>query len=445
MRTALRVTIIMGIFLVICAGLFAGGFALSGLGSRAMSMGGAFRGLADDATAIYWNPAGLAYLTSNELSLGGSLIKPEASWQNTLPLPGFGLDPVNSAGKLSMIPSLLGVYADNPNIVLGLGVYVPYGVNSAYDAYFLPDSMNGNPVAWPEGFPEQELVSKVSVYDIHPSLGYKITGNLSFGLGISVLYGDIALQQLKPHDTYSYYVPTTLNMSGKGWGMGANAGLMYKPFRNLALGFNGRFPSTLNLEGDSEILLWLNDAVNYSLLGVYEPHTYGGSSDITATLNLPGELGFGLSWQAIPQLAVNLDYSYTLWNSLESIVVEMADSIMVLTNEINSTELPFNWNSTNRVSLGAEYKLGCNAIRGGVYWDQSPIPVENQTVTLSDIGDKISANLGFGRSFGNLTLDLNGQYVMFPKRTVTTPSGTNNPGVYNASVIAGGLNIGYRF
>lgn len=39
--------------------LFAGGFALSGVGSRATSMAGAFRGLADDATAMYWNPAGL--------------------------------------------------------------------------------------------------------------------------------------------------------------------------------------------------------------------------------------------------------------------------------------------------------------------------------------------------------------------------------------------------
>ena len=40
----------------------AGGFEGPGLGARAESMGGAFIGVADDWTAIYWNPAGLAQL-----------------------------------------------------------------------------------------------------------------------------------------------------------------------------------------------------------------------------------------------------------------------------------------------------------------------------------------------------------------------------------------------
>ena len=39
------------------------GYEWGGLGSRAQSMGGAFIGLADDWTAIYWNPAGLTQLT----------------------------------------------------------------------------------------------------------------------------------------------------------------------------------------------------------------------------------------------------------------------------------------------------------------------------------------------------------------------------------------------
>ncbi|MFH1852968.1 MAG: hypothetical protein ABIA75_11555 [Candidatus Neomarinimicrobiota bacterium] len=37
-------------------------------GARALAMGGAYSGLADDYTAIYWNPAGLAYLKNPEFS-----------------------------------------------------------------------------------------------------------------------------------------------------------------------------------------------------------------------------------------------------------------------------------------------------------------------------------------------------------------------------------------
>ncbi len=42
-----------------------------GIGARAMSMGGAFTAVADDASAVFWNPAGLAQLTDNHLFLSG--------------------------------------------------------------------------------------------------------------------------------------------------------------------------------------------------------------------------------------------------------------------------------------------------------------------------------------------------------------------------------------
>ncbi|MBI4668096.1 MAG: UPF0164 family protein [Elusimicrobia bacterium] len=45
----------------------AGKFLSYGAGGRALAMGGAFYGLADDATAAYWNPAGLAGLERKEL------------------------------------------------------------------------------------------------------------------------------------------------------------------------------------------------------------------------------------------------------------------------------------------------------------------------------------------------------------------------------------------
>lgn len=43
-----------------------------GVGARAMSMGGAYVGVADDYSAIYWNPAGLGQIRRMELNLGFS-------------------------------------------------------------------------------------------------------------------------------------------------------------------------------------------------------------------------------------------------------------------------------------------------------------------------------------------------------------------------------------
>ncbi len=47
---------------------YAGEFLRIGVGARALGMGSAFVGLADDGTASYWNPAGLATLTGRELT-----------------------------------------------------------------------------------------------------------------------------------------------------------------------------------------------------------------------------------------------------------------------------------------------------------------------------------------------------------------------------------------
>jgi len=44
-----------------------------GIGARAIGLGGAFVSIADDASATFWNPAGLSHITSNRLLLSADL------------------------------------------------------------------------------------------------------------------------------------------------------------------------------------------------------------------------------------------------------------------------------------------------------------------------------------------------------------------------------------
>jgi hypothetical protein len=50
-------------------GTTAAPFLTIGVGSRAISMGGAFVSIANDATALHWNPAGLAWMEKSEVAL----------------------------------------------------------------------------------------------------------------------------------------------------------------------------------------------------------------------------------------------------------------------------------------------------------------------------------------------------------------------------------------
>src|SRR5439155_24493932 len=44
-------------------------FMAYGAGARSLAMGAAFVGISDDASATYWNPAGLSQITRKELTL----------------------------------------------------------------------------------------------------------------------------------------------------------------------------------------------------------------------------------------------------------------------------------------------------------------------------------------------------------------------------------------
>ncbi|MDH4224003.1 MAG: hypothetical protein OEV55_10775, partial [candidate division Zixibacteria bacterium] len=52
------------------------GLTPSGVGTKALGLGGAFRGLADDWSASYWNPAGLAFQTKSEINFSFMILSP---------------------------------------------------------------------------------------------------------------------------------------------------------------------------------------------------------------------------------------------------------------------------------------------------------------------------------------------------------------------------------
>ena len=60
MKKVSKMTLSILLVLGLSTSLFANGLSLNSLEPRALGMGGAFVAVSNDATAIYWNPAGLA-------------------------------------------------------------------------------------------------------------------------------------------------------------------------------------------------------------------------------------------------------------------------------------------------------------------------------------------------------------------------------------------------
>ena len=451
-------------FLCIGTMLFAGGFALSGIGSRAISMGGAFRGMADDGTAMYWNPAGLGFISNNSVTLAGAGIYPASTFDYTGTQAGLTTAEIEATKKLWLFPNVFAVKAGECKLHYGLGVYVPYGLGAEWDAYSLPSTMPVSdgaggyvmaPITWgttgTDGnqYPltEKESYSSIGIVDIHPTVSYRIMDNLSAGLGISVNYGMITIKALKPtltpaSSTPNYYVPTFMELEGSGIGYGANLGFIYRPTEKLSIGLTGKLPSEIKMSGDLKLRTYLNNLVAASM-GVVSPF----DTDVDATLKLPGDIGFGVSYAVNENWKVNADFAYTMWDVLDKVVVEFDDTYTTSMGPINEEEMVMNWENTMRFSMGTEYWLGCNGVRCGFFFDQSPIPDETLSPTWPDVNDKLSGNLGYSRKYGPFQFDINYEYIHFTEREITVqdPMFENQVGLYNTSVNAFNMGLTYNF
>ena len=100
--------------------LWAGGWNNTLMGIRAIAMGGAFTGLADDPSAVFYNPAGLTQQKEGlHFSINGFYIRPVYSY--TAPMGSMA-----ESRFFSSIPQIFLSYKYSERITLGFGAFIPY-------------------------------------------------------------------------------------------------------------------------------------------------------------------------------------------------------------------------------------------------------------------------------------------------------------------------------
>ena len=421
MKTLVRLSLAVVLAAGLTTGLFANGLNLNGTGAKSDAMGGAFIGLANDFSAAYWNPAGLAQITKASFSLYGADILPAGTYV----LAPYSID-AKSTPKSYLIPGLGYFQPLGKKIVVGIYVYAPSGAGANWDGADLALLTGGKPLLWN---------SKLGIFTISPSIAYKVSDKFMLGGTVDINYGMLKMDQ--PFTPFGQY-----SEDMKGWAVGGTLGLLVKPVKQFSFGVSYKFPFTAKLTGDVTIpnALALAADPNYPVTSATDTGTRKAT--------WPMWLGGGVAIKPTDKLTITADVQYTKWKKLQTIPVSFENASW---QHWFGAGGPYDrvdeliWKDTFQYRFGAEYWVTDSfALRAGYYIDENPGPVETQNILLPEFKYNWFT-AGFGYQSGKLVIDAAIQYGTGADITVPLASGNAMPGVHGMSMWVPSLNFSYKF
>lgn len=417
------------------AGLFANGLNLNGTGAKATGMGGAFVGLANDFSAVLWNPAGLAQLTKPTFGLSADFLLPSAKYA----VGSFSMETKNKVYPAGMVGYFQPI---SDNIVVGLGAYTLSGIGTAWNNTGLEEALvyPYPPAAFTPTLTPTNWESLIGSITLAPTIAVKLSEMFYLGASFNINYGFFKMDQWGEYAIVGIGAPPagTLaaapvlvnlgqrNLNVKGWGFGATFGVLVKPAEWISVGATFRTESKLTLKGTTEI-----ENINY--LGLEN------GSDTEMKVSSPMWLAGGVALKPMDNLTFTFDAQYTNWGKLQEIGLTFADPYWAAA--MGDATLELLWKNKTQLRAGVEYDMGAFALRGGYYYDPAPAPDETMNI-LTPSFTYNSVDIGIGYKSGNFRLDAVVQYLMGKDRTIAAGA---MPGAYQMNILVPAIGLTFDF
>lgn len=358
---------------------FASGFQLKEQSTS--KLGNAFAGAGasgDDASILFFNPAGISLFETPQSQGGLSAIKPRSVFESTTATDGTGGTMSGGdggdAGSLAGVPSAYLVAPVSDTVNVGLALNVPFGLVTSYE-----DDWAGRYHAITS---DLETVSVTGVASIRindklsigggPTITYakaRLTNAVDFG---TICVGSLGASTCSTLGALPQQADGKADLQGDDWALGATAGLLYEPIKGTRFGLSWRSQTKLSVQGDADFDVPSNAQV-LTASGAFT------DSDVTSTVTLPETIGVSVHHDVNESFAVMGDVVWTAWSCFEELR-------FVFDNPAQPDSVtPENWNDTFFVSLGATWKPDEHwTLRTGVAYDQSPVDDNFRTPRIPD-------------------------------------------------------------
>lgn len=343
------------------------------LEGNASGLGNAYAGsaaVAEDASTVFFNPAGMTLLPGRNVAFSVDLVRPSAKFDNqgsTVP-PGQGIGGNGGdAGDWAAIPAGYMSWQLTDRLFAGLGVGAPFGLKTEYGA------------DWVGRF--HAVKSEIKTVNINPSIAFKVNDVLSIGVGVNFQRIDADLTNLVTNPGLAGSLASG-RIKGDDTAWGWNAGLMWQLSDTTRLGAAYRSKMDYKLEGTARFT-GLNATGNIVATAL----NAGRGGDVTADVELPDTATFSVVQKISDRWTMLGDISWTGWLTLQDLTVNRVDGVNVTTEELR-------WRDTWRVAFGGTYAYtDALSLKFGLAWDQTPV---RDTTRLPRVPDEDRVWLSLG-------------------------------------------------
>ena len=349
--------------------LFASGWDNSLVGARAGGMGSAFAGLADDATAIFYNPGGLSFTgDKGEIIVVAKQYWPEHSYTT------FEGDETVSKNP-TFLPEFFAYTRLGERWTLGLGAYTPYA---------------GGGIEWLAEDVGIHVDGSIHVVSVTPTASVQLNDWLSIGLNLNGYFGRSDQEYMNPNAGYSDV--SAFSSDEDDFSLAVSSGIFIKPSETWSAGLTWHSGSDMELTGQTDL----------------ETFVFTGTYDSSTSFSLPNWWALGGAYHVSEKWTLVAEFDYFDWSSMEALDKTISDTPF---GDIEQQELT-GFNDGYYIQFGTEYDLSETwTIRGGASYEHKAVSADYLSLTNVDVS-KTHLFGGVTWNHNQWHVDLGGFYSM---------------------------------